>query len=50
MIAFSNGETGAGILAIVIGLILLGMGSAERKDSQAYVSRRDFWREIGGFR
>lgn len=50
IVSFSNGETGAGLLTIVLSLVLLFMGSEERKDSQAYYAWREHWRNKGGYK
>ena len=47
--AFSNGETGAGILGIVILLVLIGMSAGERKSVRAWRNRRDYWADGGPY-
>ena len=41
--AANNGEWGSVALGVVIVLLLLGAGANERRDSKAYVARRDYW-------
>ena len=41
--AFSEGQTGAAILGIVIVAVLLLMGHEERKDTKAWRNCLDYW-------
>lgn len=43
----SNGEWGPAILTAVIGLVLLMMGAGERKDTRAWINRRNYWASGG---
>ena len=43
----SNGQWGAAGIAAVIAVVLLMMGSEERKDTKAWQNCRDYWAEGG---
>lgn len=43
----SNGQWGAAGLTAVIGLVLLMMGAGERKDTRAWINRRNYWASGG---
>ena len=43
----SNCQWGAAALTAVIGLVLLMMGAGERKDTRAYINRRNYWASGG---
>lgn len=45
--ALNNGEFGVAALAAVIAVVLLMMGSSERKDTKAWQNCRDYWAEGG---
>ena len=48
--ALGDGALGPAALGVLIVIVLLCMGRSERKDSQAYVARREYWRKEGGFK
>ena len=48
--ALGEGALGPAALGVLIVIVLLCMGRVERKDSQAYVSQREFWRKMGGYK
>lgn len=39
-----SGEIGTAAVFVVIVLLVLGMCRTERRDSEAYVRRREYWR------
>lgn len=41
--ALSNGEWGPAAVGVVIILLALGMSSASRRDSKAYIARQEYW-------
>lgn len=43
-VCIANGQWGPFAVVAVIVLILHGMSSIERKDYEAYVGRREYWR------
>ena len=48
--ALSDGALGPAALGVLIVIVLLCIGRVERKDSQAYVARREYWRKMGGYK
>lgn len=45
--AMNNGEFGTAAVAAVIAVVLLLMGTSERKDAQVWANWRDYWAEGG---